>query len=132
MLGSIPVCLSTLTTPHVDSCSRQLAGEGNTQSTLWLTGEVMKLIQLDTTSLNWIGELVMTQVSSFSWQTLIMMPSQSAATQRSAASLSYAMGLISLYGQQGQNKKDEVIIQRTKNNENDVFLGTQNVSWRGF
>ena len=28
-------------------------------------GEVMKVIQLDTTSLKWIGELFMTQVSSF-------------------------------------------------------------------
>ena len=40
---------------------------GNTQSTLWLTGEGMKLIQLDTTSLKWIGVLFMTHVSSFSW-----------------------------------------------------------------
>ena len=31
------------------------------------------------------------------------------ATHRSAVSLSYAMGLISHYGQQGQNKKEEVI-----------------------
>ena len=37
------------------SCSRKLIGEGNTQSTLWLTGKCMKLIQLDTTSLKWIG-----------------------------------------------------------------------------
>ena len=62
----LPVCLSTSTAPHVDSCSRKLTGEGNTQSTLWLSGKVMKLIQLDTTSLKWIGELFMTQVSSFS------------------------------------------------------------------
>ena len=39
----------------------------NTKSTLWLTCEGMKLIQLDATSLKWIGELFMTQVSSFSW-----------------------------------------------------------------
>ena len=65
--GGIPVYLSTSATPHVDSCSRKLIGEGNTQSTLWLTGKGMKLIQLDTTSLKWIGELFMTQVSSFSW-----------------------------------------------------------------
>ena len=64
--GTNGVFLSTSTTPHVDSCSRKLTGEGNTQSTLWLAGEVMKLIQLDTTSLKWIGELLMTQVSSFS------------------------------------------------------------------
>ena len=32
-----------------------------------------------------------------------------AATHRNAASLSYAMGLISHYGQQGWNKKEEVI-----------------------
>ena len=66
-MGSIPVCLSTSTTPHMDSCSRELTGEGNTQSTLWLTGKVMKPIQLDTTPLKWIGKLFMTQVSSFSW-----------------------------------------------------------------
>ena len=37
----------------------------------------------------------------------------SVATHRSAASLSYAMGLISHYGQQGHNRKEEVI--KTKN-----------------
>ena len=42
------------------------------------------------------------------------------------------MGLISHYGQQGRNGKEEVIKRRTKNNENNVFLGTQNVSQRGF
>ena len=41
-MGSIPVCLSTSATPHVDSCSRKLIGEGNTQPTLWLTGKGMK------------------------------------------------------------------------------------------
>ena len=56
------MCLSTSTTPYMDSCSRKLTGEGNTQSTLWLMCEGMKFIQLDTTSLKWIGELFMTQV----------------------------------------------------------------------
>ena len=56
-----------------------------------------------------------------------------AATHRSAASLLYTMGLISHYGQQGWNKKEEVI----KNEELKIkkmvcFLGTQNVSRRGF
>ena len=43
----------------------------------------------------------------------------SAASHRSAASLSmlYAMGLISHYGQQGHNGKEEMMKQRTKNNE---------------
>ena len=50
-MGSIPVCLSISRPLHVDLCSRKLTGEGNTQSALWLTGEVMKLLQLDTTSM---------------------------------------------------------------------------------
>ena len=82
-MGSIPVCLSTSTTFHVDSCSRKLTVEGNTQSTLWLNGKGMKLIQLDTTSLKRIGELFMTQDSSFWWLTLIVMPSQKISSPKS-------------------------------------------------
>ena len=51
---------------NTTSCGFMLR-EGNTQSTLWLTGKVREPIQLDTTSLKWIGELFMTHVSSFSW-----------------------------------------------------------------
>ena len=47
---------STSTTPHVDSCSRKLSGEANSQSSLWLTGKLMKPIKMDTTSLKLIGE----------------------------------------------------------------------------
>ena len=80
---TVHVAYSPIASTHVDSCSRKLTAEGNTQSTLWLTGEVMELIQLDTTSLKWIGELFMTQVSSFSWQTLIMMQSQKISSHKS-------------------------------------------------
>ena len=46
---------SSSLTPHVDACSWKLTGEANSYSTLWLTGELMKLTQMDTTSLKLTG-----------------------------------------------------------------------------
>ena len=39
---------SSSTTHQVDACSLKLTGEANSEPALWLTGELMKLTQMDT------------------------------------------------------------------------------------
>ena len=46
--------------------------------------------------------------------------------------MSYTLGLISHYGQQGRNRKEEVIKMENQKNENDVFSGTQKHVTEGF